>query len=81
MASLQIRKLPNSLHEKLVAAARQEHRSVPQQAIILLAAELETPPVVKENRQQVLAAVRKDARRLKKYNVSDPVDLIRQDRL
>jgi plasmid stability protein len=81
MASLQIRKLPTPLHQKLVDAARREHRSVPQQAIALLAEGLNASLSAKENRRQVLAAIGQDAARLKKYDVSDPVDLIRQDRL
>ena len=81
MASLQIRKLPDALHQKLVAAARREHRSVPQQAIVLLAAGLDISPVVKAHRQQVLATIQDDAKRLQEFDVSDPADLIRQDRL
>jgi len=81
MASLQIRKLPDSLHQKLVAVARHEHRSVPQQTIVLLADALNVSLAAKENRKQVLATIKRDAKRLKKFDVSDPTDLIRQDRL
>ncbi len=81
MASLQVRNLPNTLHQKLKQAAQREHRSISQQATILLAEGLDVSLSAQENRQQVLAAIKKDARRLKKFDVSDPVDLIRQDRL
>ena len=81
MASLQIRKLPDSLHQKLVAAARREHRSVPQQVVVLLTESLNVTVPTQHSRQQVLAAIKKDGRRLKKFDVSDPADLIRQDRL
>ena len=81
MASLQIRKLPEPLYQKLKAVAKREHRSVPQQTIVLLAGALDVSPAVKENRQQVLASIKRDAKRLKKFDVSDPVALIRQDRL
>jgi len=81
MASLQIRKLPEPLYQKLKAVAKREHRSVPQQTIVLLTEALDVSLVVKENRQQVLAAIKRDAKRLKKFDVSDPADLIRQDRL
>ena len=81
MASLQIRKLPEPLYQKLKAVAKREHRSVPQQTIVLLTEALDVSPAVKENRQQVLASIKRDAKRLKKFDVSDPVALIRQDRL
>ena len=81
MASLQVRKLPDSLYQKLVAVAKREHRSVPQQTIVLLAEALNVSLVAKENRKQVLATIKRDAKRLKKFDVSDPADLIRQDRL
>ena len=81
MASLQIRKLPEPLYQKLKAVAQREHRSVPQQTIVLLTEALDVSPAVKENRQQVLASIKRDAKRLKKFDVSDPVALIRQDRL
>lgn len=81
MASLQIRKLPEPLYQKLKATAKREHRSVPQQTIVLLAEALDVSLVTKENRQQVLATIKRDAKRLKKFEVSDPADLIRQDRL
>lgn len=81
MASLQIRKLPDPLHQKLVAVARREHRSVPQQVVVLLTESLKVTLSTQESRQQVLAAIKKDGRRLKKFDVSDPADLIRQDRL
>ena len=81
MASLQIRKLPDPLYQKLVAVANREHRSVPQQTIVLLSEALNVSLVAKENRQQVLATIKRDAKRLKKFDVSDPADLIRQDRL
>ena len=81
MTSLQVRKLPDPLHQKLLAAARREHRSVPQQAVALLTEALNVASAGKENRRRVLAIIKNDAKRLKKFDVSDPVELIRQDRL
>jgi len=81
MASLQIRKLPDALHQKLAAVAKREHRSVPQQTIVILAKALDVSLEAKESRKQVLATIKGDAKRLKKFDVSDPVELIRQDRL
>jgi hypothetical protein len=81
MASLQVRTLLKPLHQKLVEMAQREHRSIPQQAIVLLAKGLKVPLSYKEKRQQVLAAIKNDAKRLKKFDVSNPVELIRQDRL
>ncbi|MBN1221079.1 MAG: hypothetical protein JXM69_19310 [Anaerolineae bacterium] len=81
MASLQVRKLPEPLHRKLVEMAQQSHRSIPQQAIVLLAEGLKVSLSYKQKRQEVLATIKTDAKRLKKFDVSDPVELIRQDRL
>jgi hypothetical protein len=81
MASLQVRKLPEPLHQWLVEMAQQEHRSIPQQAIVFLAERLKVSLSYKEKRQRVLAAIKNDAKRLKKFDVSNPIELIRQDRL
>ena len=44
MATLNIRNLPDALHEKLKARAKRNHRSVAQEVTFLLSAALDTPP-------------------------------------
>jgi plasmid stability protein len=80
MTTLQVRNFSDTLHQKIRTAARRDHRSISQQVEVLLAKALDVSLSAPKNRQQVLAAVKKDARRLKKFDVSDPVELIRQDR-
>lgn len=43
MATLNIKNVPDALHRKLKARAKQEHRSVAQEVIHLLSRELEEP--------------------------------------
>jgi hypothetical protein len=44
VATLNIKNLPDALHEKLKARAKRERRSVAQEVIFLLSAALDTPP-------------------------------------
>ena len=44
MATLNIKNLPDALHEKLKARAKRERRSVAQEVTFLLSAALDTPP-------------------------------------
>ena len=44
VATLNIKNLPDALHEKLKARARQQHCSVVQEVTVLLSAALETTP-------------------------------------
>jgi len=44
VATLNIKNLPDTLHEKLKARARLERRSVAQEVTFLLSAALDTPP-------------------------------------
>ncbi len=44
MATLNIKNLPDALHEKLKARAKREHRSVAQEVTVLLSVALDTPP-------------------------------------
>lgn len=80
MASLQVRELPEPLYQKLVEVARREHRSIAQQAIIVLAEGLNVSLSYKDKRRDVIRVIREDAEALAKYNLSDPVKMIRADR-
>jgi plasmid stability protein len=80
MASLQVRDLPHHIYQKLVKGAKEEHRSLAQQAIALLAKGLG----LDESPQRRRAAI---VRRIAERNLPDrtktltpPQDLLRQDR-
>ena len=54
MASLQIRKLPKNIYSLLKQRAEAEHRSIAQEAIVLLAKGLDTSISPKERRAKLL---------------------------
>jgi len=78
LPSLQIRELPENLYEKICALAKKERRSITQQTIILLEKALEMENQRKTNRQILLDQIIQETQT--KYNFSDPVRLIREDR-
>jgi hypothetical protein len=80
MASLQVRELPEPLYQKLVETAQREHRSIAQQAVVLLAEGLNVSLSYKEKRRKILEAVKNDTEYLGKFNVSNPIEMIREDR-
>ena len=81
MASLQIRKLPENIYFLLKQKAEAEHRSIAQEAIVLLAKGLDTSIAPKERRARLLQNIEEEAE-LTSGTVAklDPVDLIREDR-
>jgi plasmid stability protein len=80
MAILQVRDLPDQIYEKLKKEAKRKHRSLSQQAIITLAKGLETPYNPKERRTILIDSLETDNNKSKKYKLSDPVKIIREDR-
>ncbi len=80
MATLQVRDLPDQIYEKLKKEAKKKHRSLTQQAIITLAKGLDTPYNPKERRSMLLDNLSQDKQTNKKYKLSDPVKIIREDR-
>lgn len=82
MPSLQVRNLPLGLYQKLVEQAEKEHRSVAQEAVVLLAKSLDVDLSAKEKRTKILAEIKEDAEILQKYNenVPDPVEIIQNER-
>ena len=81
MASLQIRKLPENIYFMLQQRAEAEHRSIAQEAIVLLAKGLDTSTSPKERRTRLLQKIEEEAE-LNSGTVAklDPVELIREDR-
>jgi len=80
MATLQIRDLPDQIYEKLKKEAKKKHRSLAQQAVITLAKGLETPYNPKERRSILIDSLKTENHKGKKYKLSDPVKIIREDR-
>jgi hypothetical protein len=77
MPSLQIRDLPEDLYQRVAAAARAEHRSLAQQAIVELQRSLggDQP----DRRTALIAKLRAEERRLG-VGAPEPETLIREDR-
>ena len=81
MASLQIRKLPENIYFLLKQRAEAEHRSIAQEAIVLLAKGLDTSIAPKERRTKLLQRIVEEAElNSGKVAKHDPVKLIREDR-
>jgi plasmid stability protein len=78
MPSLQIRDLPDDLYQALAYRARQEHRSLAQQAI----AELRRIPALTggERRKAVTARIRATLQEHEAALSPSPEDLVREDR-
>ena len=77
--SLQVRNLPTNIYEHLSKQAKAEHRSLAQQAIIVLAKGLNIEIDPSKKRKELLEkiAARDEVNIDSKLN---PVDLIREDR-
>jgi antitoxin FitA len=77
MPSLQIRDMPEDVYEALAERAREQRRSLAQQAV----AELARVPEIeaRQKRQQLVKRLRATPPRLPK-GAPDPVDLVREDR-
>jgi plasmid stability protein len=78
MPSLQIRDLPDDVYQAVAFRARQEHRSLAQQAV----AELRRIPTLTagERRRMVIARIRQTIQELKPPLTPSPEELVREDR-
>lgn len=79
MASLQIRDMPEELYQSLKARAEKDHRSLAQQALVLLSEALY--PETGGNNRRISALAR--IRNLKKVEMDGTVDILemlREDR-
>ncbi len=78
MPSLQIRDLPDDLYQSLSFRARQEHRSLAQQAV----AELRRSPALTtaERRRSVIANIRATLEKPEVPLTPSPEALVREDR-
>ena len=81
MASLQIRKLPENIYFLLHQRAEAEHRSIAQEAIVLLAKGLDTSIAPKERRTKLLQRIVEETEINSGTTAKlDPVELVREDR-
>lgn len=77
MPTIQIRDVPKDIHEKLIRVAKNERRSLSQQALYLLEKSLHEEDH-KYRRQTMLSTIRD--RKVDYKSLSDPSKLIRTDR-
>ncbi len=79
MPSLQVRDLPDHIYYKLQKKASSEHRSLAQEAVIILAEGLNSSRSPKLRREQLLQDIGQN-KPDKSVLLIDPVDLLRDDR-
>ncbi|EEZ80080.1 MAG: hypothetical protein Sup05_1324 [uncultured Candidatus Thioglobus sp.] len=79
MSSLQVRELPENIYYQLKKQADQDHRSLAQQAVAVLAKGLGVSSSPKERRAQLLQQIAQESV-LDSTILSDPEVLIREDR-
>jgi len=80
MPSLQVRELPDPIYKKLSEMAKKEHRSIVQQAVMLLAKGLNIEGSRAARRRQILDEIKAQSDELKKYSLKDPAKIIREER-
>jgi len=80
MASLQVRELPTVVYGELKRAAEREHRSLSQQALVVLKKGLRMEEDPKERRQRILDEIAQNPVTSEGDRLSDPAGLIREDR-
>lgn len=78
MPTLQIRDVPKAIHEKLLKKAKEERRSLSQQALYLLEKILEQEDNQKTRRKLLIA--RLQDRKPIDLSLTDPTELVRTDR-
>jgi len=78
MPTLQVRDLPEDIYSQLSYLAEKEHRSLTQEAIVLLKEGLEAKIGNKERRRKVLEKMADLD--IGRENLPDAVSLIREDR-
>jgi plasmid stability protein len=80
MPSLQIRDLPEEVYQKLLRLAKQDHRSLSQEAAVVLARCIGREHDPRDRRQAVLRRVLARSEALADVKLPDPAELIREDR-
>ena len=80
MSSLQVRELPENIYYQLKKTAEQDHRSLAQQAVAVLAKGLNVSSSPKERRIALLQQIQQDSPLNTKLLDITPEALIREDR-
>jgi len=80
MPYLQVSELPDSIYKKLFDLANKEHRSISQQAALLLAKSLDIDISPQARRKKILEEIKSQSGELKKYNLINPDKIIREER-
>jgi len=80
MSSLQVRDLPENIYYQLRKNARAQHRSLAQEAVVVLARGLEVSASNRERREKLLEMISLSSVQKSVGEQIDPVDLIREDR-
>ena len=80
MPTLQIRDLPEHLHNRLKEEAGKQHRSLSQQAVVALSKGIGKPLDAKARRKQLLERICSAPAHGFPGQLKDPVELIRRDR-
>lgn len=78
MPTLQVRDLPEEIYSQLSYLAEKEHRSLTQEAIVLLKEGIEAKIGNRERRRKALEAMK--SLEISGRDLPDPVSLIREDR-
>ena len=79
MPLLQVRDFPSDIYEEIKAKAKQEHRTISQQTIVLIKDSLERNSSDKDRRLKVLERIKNRAVPVEVKKI-DPVEWIREDR-
>jgi plasmid stability protein len=79
MSLLQVRDMPEDLYEKLARVAKQSHRSIAQETIVLLKKALHNEESHIHRRQRILNEI-KENKIEDSSSFPDPADLVREDR-
>lgn len=77
---MQVRDLPEAVYRRLAERARQEHRSLAQQATVLLAQALDLEDEPRQRRRRVIETLAKNPISEDWTQLPAPEDLIREDR-
>ena len=78
MPTLQVRDLPEEVYSQLSYLAKREHRSLTQEAIVLLREGIEAKMGNKDRRRKTLEQI--STLGIDRKDLPDPVALVREDR-
>lgn len=80
MPSLQVRELPDNIYHLLQEQAKNEHRSLAQEAVIALAKGLQTTTSNRKRREQLLSKIKEAHKVCNDIKAVDPLIWIHEGR-